>query len=90
MEAEENAIDLLYARVFQRGLEGDLEPLLYMGVPVGWVRKFSDKLQIELLRAYRPDQHKCTSKCTADAAQGRMVVKPPLPFFYLAAQSRRN
>jgi hypothetical protein len=27
-----------------------------MGEPVGYIRKFSDKLQIELLRAYRPDR----------------------------------
>jgi hypothetical protein len=29
-----------------------------MGEPVGYIRKFSDKLQIELLRAYRPDRFK--------------------------------
>jgi hypothetical protein len=57
-EAEEHAIELLHAQVFRRGLEGDLEPLLYMGVPVGWVRKFDSKLQIELLRAYKPDRFK--------------------------------
>ena len=52
------ALDLLHARVFQRCLEGDLGPVYYMGEPVGYIRKFSDKLQIELLRAYRPDQFK--------------------------------
>ena len=29
-----------------------------MGVQVGYIRKFSDKLQIEMLRAYRPDRFK--------------------------------
>src|SRR6266478_5841930 len=29
-----------------------------MGVCVGYVRKFSDKLQIEMLRAYKPDTFK--------------------------------
>ena len=57
-DAEAHAIELLHARVFQRSLEGDLEPIMYMGVPVGYVRKFSDKLQIEMLRAYRPDRFK--------------------------------
>jgi hypothetical protein len=57
-EAQEDAIDLLHARVWQRCVEGDLEPVHYMGDVVGYVRKFSDKLQIEMLRAYRPDRFK--------------------------------
>ena len=57
-EAAEHAIDMLHGRTFQRALEGDLEPVYYMGEPVGYIRKFSDKLQIELLRAYRPDRFK--------------------------------
>jgi hypothetical protein len=57
-EAIETALDLLHARVFQRCLEGDLEPVYYMGVVVDYVRKFDSKLQIEMLRAYRPDRFK--------------------------------
>ncbi|HEX9281981.1 MAG TPA: hypothetical protein VF878_05870 [Candidatus Udaeobacter sp.] len=57
-QARDHAIEMLHARVFQRALEGDCEPIFYMGVRVGYVRKFSDKLQIELLRAYKPDQFK--------------------------------
>jgi hypothetical protein len=57
-EAIENAVDLLHARAFQRALEGDCEPVFYMGVPVAYVRKFDSRLQIELLRAYRPDRFK--------------------------------
>ena len=57
-EAQEHAIDLLHARVWQRCVEGDLEPVHYMGDVVGYVRKFSDKLQIEMLRAYRPEKFK--------------------------------
>jgi hypothetical protein len=33
-------VDLLEARASQRALEGDLEPLMYMGVPVRYIRKF--------------------------------------------------
>ena len=33
-------VDLLEARASQRALEGDLEPLRYTGVPVGYIRKF--------------------------------------------------
>jgi hypothetical protein len=57
-QAVDDAIELLHARAFQRALEGDCEPVFYMGVPCGWIRKFSDKLQIELLRAYKPDTFK--------------------------------
>ncbi len=57
-EAQEHAIDMLHARVFQRTLEGDIEPVFYMGVPVAYIRKFDSKLQIEMLRAYRPDRFK--------------------------------
>lgn len=49
---------MLHARAFQRALEGDVEPVYHMGVQVGYIRKFSDKLQIEMLRAYRPDRFK--------------------------------
>jgi hypothetical protein len=57
-EAVEYAIDMLHARAFQRALEGDIEPVYYMGEPVGWIRKFGDKLPIEMLRAYIPDRFK--------------------------------
>jgi hypothetical protein len=54
----EHATDLLEARAFQRALEGDLEPVYYMGVPVDYVRKFDSRLQIEMLRGLRPDRFK--------------------------------
>src|SRR4030095_14363227 len=57
-QAIEDALELLHSRVWQRSLEGDLEPVWFMGVPVGYIRKFSDKLQIELLRAWKPDRFK--------------------------------
>ena len=57
-EAREHGIEMLHARVWQRCVQGDLEPVDYMGEVVGYVRKFSDKLQIEMLRAYRPDKFK--------------------------------
>jgi hypothetical protein len=57
-QAREHGIEMLHARTFQRALEGDCEPVFYMGIPCGYIRKFSDKLQIELLRAYKPDTFK--------------------------------
>ena len=52
-EARDHAVEMLHARVFQRCLEGDLEPIMFMGNPVGYIRKFSDKLQIEMLWALK-------------------------------------
>ena len=65
---------MLHARVFQRALEGDLEPIHYMGVCVGYIRKFSDKLQIEMLRAYRPDQFKTPGTNVNIATRGDVFV----------------
>jgi hypothetical protein len=56
--AKAHAIDLLHARCFQRCLEGDIEPIYWQGVKVGHGRKFSDKLQIEMLRAWKPERFK--------------------------------
>jgi len=58
LAAMDYAGELLESRAFQRALEGDVEPIVYMGVIVGYVRKFDSKLQIEMLRAYRPDKFK--------------------------------
>jgi hypothetical protein len=69
-QAQEQALDLLHARVWQRSLEGDLEPVWFMGVPVGYIRKFSDKLQIELLRAWKPDRFKTAGVNVNIAARG--------------------
>ena len=57
-QAIEDALELLHSRVWQRALEGDVEPVWYMGVPVAYIRKFDSKLQIELLRAWKPDRFK--------------------------------
>jgi hypothetical protein len=54
--AESHATDLIVGRAFQRALEGDCEPILYKGVVVGHVRRFDSRLQIEMLRAHRPDK----------------------------------
>jgi hypothetical protein len=73
-EAQEHALDLLHARVWQRSLEGDLEPVFYMGVPVAYIRKFSDKLQIELLRAWKPDRFKTAGVNVNLAARGDVFL----------------
>lgn len=56
--AKEYCKELLKARMMQRALEGDCEPILYMGVPVAWVKKFDSRLQIEMARALMPQEFK--------------------------------
>src|SRR6266404_4480813 len=73
-DAEEHAMDMLHARVFQRSIEGDLEPVYYMGVPTGYIRKFSDKLQIEMLRAYRPDRFKTPGQAPINIDTGSKIL----------------
>jgi hypothetical protein len=65
---------MLHARVFQRCLEGDVEPIMYMGVPVAYIRKFSDKLQIEMLRAYKPDRYKTPGTTVNVGTKGDVFV----------------
>jgi hypothetical protein len=57
-EAIAHFADLLEARTTQLTLEGNIEPVYYMGVVVGYIRKFDSKLQIEMLRAYKPERYK--------------------------------
>jgi len=73
-EAIETALDLLHARAFQRSVEGDCEPVYYMGVCVGYVRKFDSRLQIEMLRAHRPDKFKTAGVQVNLATKGDIWV----------------
>jgi hypothetical protein len=73
-DAQEHAIDLLEARCFQRALEGDLEPVYYMGVVVDYVRKFDSRLAIELLKANRPDKFKTPGTQVKVATRGDVFM----------------
>jgi hypothetical protein len=74
LAAMDYAGELLEARAFQRALEGDVEPIMYMGVVVGHIRKFDSKLQIEMLRAYRPDKFKTAGVSVNVATRGDVFV----------------
>jgi hypothetical protein len=45
-----------------------------MGVPVAYIRKFSDKLQIEMLRAYKPERYKTPGAQINLATKGDVFV----------------
>jgi hypothetical protein len=65
---------MLHARAFLRSVEGDCEPVFYMGEPVGYVRKFDSRLQIEMLRAHRPDKFKTAGVQVNLATKGDIWV----------------
>jgi len=73
-QAERDAVELLHSRAFQRALEGDCEPVYYMGIPVGYIRKFDSRLQIEMLRAYKPDVFKTAGVNVNIGAKGDVFV----------------
>ncbi len=73
-EAREHGIEMLHARTFQRALEGDLETVYYMGKPVGYIRKFDTKLQIEMLRAYQPAEFKTAGTTVNIGAKGDIFI----------------
>ncbi len=52
--AEEYAVQLLNDVAMMRAIEGDCEPVFWQRKIVGHVRKYDSRLQIEMLRAYRP------------------------------------
>ena len=55
-EAEAEGSQLLHDVCWKRVTEGDLEPVYQQGQLVGHIRKFDTRLQIEFLRAYKPDR----------------------------------
>ena len=83
-------MDLLHARVFQLCLEGDLEPVYYMGVLVDYVRKFDSKLQIEMLRPYRPDRFKTPGTQVNIGTKGDVFVLTEEQRHELQAINRRR
>jgi hypothetical protein len=72
--AREYAIDLLHTRSMQRCIEGDIEPVYWQGEIVGYIRKFDSRLQIEMLRAYRPDRFKTPGTGPTIDARGSVFV----------------
>jgi hypothetical protein len=74
--AQEHAEEMLHDRCFGQALEGVLEPITWQGICVGHIRKFPERLQIEMLRAYHSDRFKTpgTGKMTLNAGDGSNVL----------------
>jgi hypothetical protein len=56
--AEEHAVELLHDVTFKSALEGDCEPVFWQGIKVGHIKKFDNRLRIEMLRAHLPAKFK--------------------------------
>ena len=56
--AHEQAIDRLEAEAWRRAHDGFREPVYYQGEPVGYIRKYSDRLMELLLTSSRPEKYK--------------------------------
>jgi len=57
-EAVAQGAQLLHDVCWKRVMGGDLEPVYWQGQIAGYVRKFDTRLQIEFLRAYKPERFK--------------------------------
>jgi len=53
-EHMEQGYDMIEEEARRRAVDGVLEPVFYMGEEIGAVRKYSDKLLSQLLKAYKP------------------------------------
>lgn len=66
-EAMEVGYDGLEEEAIRRGRDGVLEPIFSQGVEIGSVRKYSDTLLKELLRAYRPQKFNPSARVVLDS-----------------------
>ena len=56
--AQDHCIELLHAVTMRSAIEGDVEPVYWQGIEVGHIKKFDNRLRIELLRAHMPSKFK--------------------------------
>jgi hypothetical protein len=75
MAAEEHAVELLHDVTFKSALEGDCEPVFWQGIQVGHIKKFDNRLRIEMLRAHMPDKFKTPgSKAPLVSGDGNNIL----------------
>jgi hypothetical protein len=54
LAAKSHCIELLHAVTMRSAIEGDCEAVYWQGIEVGHIKKFDNRLRIELLRAHLP------------------------------------
>jgi hypothetical protein len=78
LAAEEHAVELLHDVSMRSALEGDCEPVFWQGIQVGHIRKFDNRLRIEMLRAHMPDKFKTPgSKALVGGNVGNLIICGP-------------
>lgn len=58
LAAQEHAVQLLHDVCFAQAIEGNCEPVYWQGIRCGHIRKYPERLQIEMLRAHVPGKFK--------------------------------
>lgn len=88
VEAEQEAADLIEAEYVRRAVQGVDEPVIYQGQPtlitdpetgeprLFTVKKYSDSLMTNLMKARRPETFGDKSKVTVDGQVGPVLVVP--------------
>jgi hypothetical protein len=51
-------VELLHDVSMRSAIEGDCEPVFWQGIQVGHIRKFDNRLRIEMLRVHMPGKFK--------------------------------
>lgn len=75
LQAQAHAVQLLHDVTFRDALEGTLEPVLWQGITVAWVRKFDNRLRVEMLRAHMPQTFQTPGKTPAISAGSINIEK---------------
>ena len=68
--AQDHCIELLHAVTMRSALEGDTEAIYWQGIQVGHIKKFDNRLRIELLRAHLPSRFKTPGQQAAPLITG--------------------
>lgn len=56
--AKEKAVTLLTDMTMRSAIEGEMKPIYWQGIRVGFEPQYDNRLRIEMLRAYKPDRFK--------------------------------
>jgi hypothetical protein len=70
LAAQDHCIELLHAVTMRSAIEGDVEPVFWQGIEVGHIKKFDNRLRIELLRAHLPAKFKTPGSGQAPLVAG--------------------
>jgi ribosomal protein L37AE/L43A len=65
LAAQDRAVELLHDVTFRDAVEGWMEPVFWQGIRIGSIRKFDNRLRVEMLRAHMPRTFKTPGQQTS-------------------------